>query len=72
MIGAFIMSFAAYSHFEINRSDQDNETLIKMVNYFNVSMDYLLGRKMSDKEDVDLDEAINNAMSFDGRSTIGK
>ena len=46
--------------------------MIKMANYFNVSMDYLLGRKTSDKEDVDLDEAINNAMSFDGRSTIGK
>ena len=61
-----------YSHFETNRSNQDNETLIKMENYFNVSMDYLLGRKTSDKEDVDLDEAINNAMSFDGRSTIGK
>ena len=38
-----------------------------MANYFNVSTDYLLGRKTSDKSDIDLDKAIDNAMSFDGK-----
>lgn len=35
---------STYSHFENNRNNPDNETLVKMANYFNVSTDYLLGR----------------------------
>lgn len=58
---------SAYSHFENNRNNPDNETLVKMANYFNVSTDYLLGRKAPHKDDIDLDRAIDNAMSFDGK-----
>ncbi len=41
---------STYSHFENNRNNPDNETLVKMANYFNVSTDYLLGRDT--KEDA--------------------
>lgn len=59
---------SAYSHFENNRNNPDNETLVKMANYFNVSTDYLLGRKApGNNDDIDLDRAIDNAMSFDGK-----
>lgn len=58
---------SAYSHFENNRNNPDNETLVKMANYFNVSTDYLLGRKTSDEFEIDLDKAIDNAMSFGGK-----
>lgn len=37
------ISRAAYSHFENERNEPDRETLIKIANYFNVSIDYLLG-----------------------------
>ncbi len=58
---------SAYSHFENNRNNPDNETLVKMANYFNVSTDYLLGRETSDKSDIDLDKAIDESRSFDGK-----
>lgn len=62
---------SAYSHFENNRNNPDNETLVKMANYFDVSTDYLLGRSTPDKKhlehEIDLDRAIDNAMSFDGK-----
>lgn len=60
---------STYSHFENNRNNPDNETLIKLANYFDVSTDYLLGRNASDQSsaEVDLDKAIDKAMSFDGK-----
>lgn len=38
------ISRAALSHYEKNRREPDYETLIKIANYFKVSMDYLVGR----------------------------
>lgn len=58
---------SAYSHFENNRNNPDNETLVKMANYFNVSTDYLLGRNTPDSNDIDLDRAIDESRSFDGK-----
>ena len=43
------------------------EMLEKLADFFGVSIDYLLGRETSDKSDIDLDRAIDNAMSFDGK-----
>ncbi len=37
------VSRARYSHYENGRSQPDNEILIKLSNYFGVSVDYLLG-----------------------------
>lgn len=50
----------AYSHLENNRNEPDNETLINLADYFDVSIDYLLGKKekpyyqLSDKEKKDI------------------
>ena len=43
------------------------EMLEKIADFFGVSIDYWLGRETSDKSDIDLDRAIDNAMSFDGK-----
>lgn len=45
---------SAYSHFENNRNNPDNETLVKMANYFNVSTDYLLGRDPKEDDEKSL------------------
>lgn len=42
------------------------ETLEKLANYFNVSVDYLLGRDDS-FDNIDIDKALDNAMSYDGK-----
>lgn len=38
------ISRAALSHYETNRREPDYETINKIANYFNVTVDYLLGR----------------------------
>jgi transcriptional regulator with XRE-family HTH domain len=38
------ISRAALSHYEKNRREPDSETLTKMADVFNVSLDYLVGR----------------------------
>lgn len=38
------ISRAAYSHFENNRNEPDNDMLAKLADYFHVTTDYLLGR----------------------------
>lgn len=40
------ISRASYSHFENDRNEPDNITLSKLADYFNVTTDYLLGRKV--------------------------
>lgn len=45
---------STYSHFENNRNNPDNETLVKMANYFNVSTDYLLGRDPKEDDEKPL------------------
>lgn len=39
---------AQYSHFENNRNEPDQETLVKLADYYGVTTDYLLGRKVDD------------------------
>lgn len=34
---------AAYANYEVGKREPDNETLIKLAQYFNTSVDYLLG-----------------------------
>ena len=53
--------------YETNKRKPNKEMLEKLADFFGVSIDYLLGRETSDKSDIDLDRAIDNAMSFDGR-----
>ena len=54
--------------YETNKRKPNMEMLEKLADFFGVSIDYLLGRETSDKSDIDLDKAIDNAMSFDGKS----
>lgn len=48
------LSRGRYAHYETNRVEPDLETLRKLADYFNVTIDYLLGRSddpnFSDKE----------------------
>lgn len=39
------ISRAAYSHFENDRNEPDNHTLSKLADFYEVTTDYLLGRK---------------------------
>lgn len=51
-------------------SKAPSDKLEKVANYFNVSTDYLLGRtdnRKVDKTSVDIEDALNSAMSFDGK-----
>lgn len=53
--------------YETNKRKPNVEMLEQIAEFFNVSTDYLLGRKAPDNNDIDLDRAIDNAMSFDGK-----
>lgn len=53
--------------YETNKRKPNMEMLEKLADFFGVSIDYLLGRETSYKSDIDLDRAIDNAMSFDGK-----
>ena len=53
--------------YETNKRKPNMEMLEKLADFFGVSIDYLLGRETTDKSDIDLDKAIDNAMSFDGK-----
>ena len=57
----------AYSLYELGKRNVDNETLLKLSEYFNVSIDYLLG-KSEDKNEV-TDEDIKFAL-FEGADNI--
>lgn len=58
----------AYSHFENNRNQPDNATLVKIAEYFDVSIDYLLGRsddpyyKLTEKEKKDIGVLAENML----------
>lgn len=57
--------------YETNKRKPNMEMLEKLADFFGVSIDYLLGRSTPDKkhleQEIDLDKAIDNAMSFDGK-----
>nr|WP_321315953.1 helix-turn-helix transcriptional regulator [uncultured Ligilactobacillus sp.] len=52
------------------KSNASQDKILKVANYFNVSTDYLLGRtdnRNVDKTNIDIEEALNSAMSYDGK-----
>ncbi len=64
------LSRASYSHYENNRVEPDAAMLSKMADYFDVSIDYLLGREAVKKNksaniESDLNDEQTNLM-FDG------
>ena len=64
------VSRAAYSHFENNRNEPDNDTLKKLAQYYDVSIDYLLGKSdkphyysLTEKDYKDVETILNDAMN---------
>ena len=55
--------------YETNKREPSPKVLKRIADYFNVSIDYLLGRSNNEKEKkgLSLDEAVDSVMSFDGR-----
>lgn len=50
-----------YSQYEMGRRHPDYETLNKIADFYGVSIDYLLGRKLNDEiEVVDLEEVLES------------
>ena len=45
-----------------------SDILVKVADYFGVSVDYLLDREPPSHTDIDLEKALDNAMTFEGRA----
>jgi HTH-type transcriptional regulator, competence development regulator len=61
--GRIGISRARYSHYENGRSEPDTETLNKLADYYDVSVDYLLGR--TDDPNETLNNKGSNSSSLD-------
>lgn len=56
------ISRATYAHYEIGRRAPDHEMLLKLAEFFEVSVDYLLGREQVNVEvDTDQDSKITQS-----------
>lgn len=60
------------SNGQIRRWDNSSpkvENIKKVADYFNVSVDYLLGREISEQEkrELTIEEALDSVMSYDGK-----
>ncbi|WP_203663740.1 helix-turn-helix domain-containing protein [Lacticaseibacillus sp. 53-4] len=72
------VSRAAYSHFENNRNEPDNDTLKKLAQYYDVSIDYLLGRtdkrhyySLTEKDQKSIDEELERIINgLDDKSGV--
>ena len=49
------ISRVAYTQYELNNREPDYETLVKLAKYFDVSVDYLLGKKEPRQKDMPAD-----------------
>ncbi|MFZ4897298.1 helix-turn-helix domain-containing protein [Enterococcus durans] len=69
---------ASISGYENGTRSPDKETLVKIAEIFNVSVDYLLGRtdnpnpSTSDISDADLDDILDGVMSWNGEPLTEK
>lgn len=64
-----LSSMQTYANWEYGRTEPDFEVLAKLANLFNVSTDYLLGKKEGrTPQEMTLDEAVDSVMSFEGRT----
>lgn len=64
----FKISRTTYASYEQGAREPDNATLVKIADYFGVSVDYLLGRDVPDwatQEDIiDLEEMLNSNVNM--------
>lgn len=51
-----------------NKQSPSADKLKKVADYFGVSVDYLLDRETPSHTDIDLEKALDNAMTFEGRA----
>ncbi|KSU63671.1 hypothetical protein AS034_05335 [[Bacillus] enclensis] len=68
--GRIGISRARYSHYENGRSEPDTETLNKLADYYDVSVDYLLGR--TDDPNETLNNKGSNSSSLDEINNLVK
>lgn len=63
------MNLSTYANYEYGNREPDINTLADIAKLFDVTTDYLLTGKKSEKqsESLSLDEALDSVMSFDGR-----
>lgn len=62
------VSQATVTAWETGKAEPSSSALNSLADYFNVSADYLLGRtKIKNPKSQSLNDAIDGAMSFDGR-----
>lgn len=63
------ISQPAYQQFESGKKKMNLETMEKLADYFNVSIDYLLGKTDIPDFDleIDIDNAIDNSVAYDGK-----
>lgn len=68
------MTRASYSHLENNRNEPDIQTMMKLAEYYEVSIDYLYGRDVpswaSEEDVMDLEDLLdsNVNMAYGGES----
>lgn len=60
-----------YSNYENNKTQPNYKTLIKLADFFNVSIDYLINHKTKNKNSKDRQELINTILNLNER-TFGK
>ena len=60
------ISQPAYQQFESGKKKMNLETMEKLADYFNVSIDYLLGKTEIPDLEIDIDNAIDNSVAYDG------
>ena len=56
------ISQQALSKWENEKTEPDNDSLVKLANYFNVSTDYLLGNSESKKIDTPYDDELEKVL----------
>lgn len=61
-----LSSMQTYANYEYGRREPDFSTVNKLANLFNVSADYLLGRKTADNKTADLADE-DTVFTYEGR-----
>lgn len=62
------LGFSKNLFYRWKTADPKAKDLEKVADYFGVSVDYLLDRGTPSHTDIDLEKALDNAMTFEGRA----
>lgn len=62
------LGFSKNLFYRWKTADPKAKDLEKVADYFGVSVDYLLDRETTSHTDIDLEKALDNAMTFEGRA----